>query len=245
MGYYPDEQIPFWRRPLLLGGVAVVLVIALLGYLWSSSGDDAKPAGLASPEPTSTLPQVPGGKYGFAAERATDSKPLTTGELFGSKKFKSHGRSYVMTVRRYDKSCKDAVTGTTLAKSLKAGSCNQLVRASFRDAKGTIIGTVGVANLKTSKAAKKVADAGAAKERKDYLKPLAGKDEHTKSLGTGEAYAGGWVHGHYAVLLWFQFKDGHEPKKSELKKLYQAAVDITDATVFEALTTRSLTGAAG
>ncbi|WP_157530037.1 hypothetical protein [Microtetraspora niveoalba] len=144
-----------------------------------------------------------------------------------------------------EKKCADGVSGTKITKALKAGGCTQLIRASYKDSKDKIIGTIGVANLKTTTAAKKVASAGGGKERQDYLKPLPGTDDITKFLGTGDAYAGGWIHGHYTVLLWFQFKDGHNPSKTELKRLYQAALDITEKTVFPALDTRSLTGGHG
>lgn len=225
-------------------GLVATLVIGLVTGCSDDGGAPAAATTSAAPKPS--LPVAPGGTFGYAASRATDPDPLTLNEIFGRSRFKSHGRSYKMTVREMEKKdCKDAVTGEKLQKALKAAGCNQLARASFHDAKGTVIGTVGVANLKTSKGAKSVAGAGAGKERKDYLKPLAGDDDHTKELGDGEAYAGGWTHGHYAILLWFQFKDGHAPKKAELKRLYQAAVDITDATVFTALDTRSVRGGRG
>lgn len=193
------------------------------------------------PHETARLRGTPG-KFGYTASRTTDKTPLSLRELFAKGKFVKNKRSYVRTAYRKEKKCADGVTGDKITKALKAGACTQLLRASFADSKGVVIGTVGVANLKTSATAKKVASAGGGGERKDYLKPLPGKDEATKHLGTGEAYAGGWTHGHYAVLLWFQFKDGHKPAKNELKRLYQAAVDVTDATVFPALDTRSLNG---
>lgn len=244
----PDAPVPFWRRPIVLAGAGLGLVVALFAGLWAaanSEGTLARPTPSPIPTPSSIVPSGPPGKYGFAGTRATDKTPLKLSELFGSKKITKGTRSYVLTTRRSDKVCKNAISGTKIEKALKAGGCTQLLRASYKDAKGTIIGTVGVANLKTEALAKKVTSAGAGKERKDFLKPLPGKDAATKLLGDGDAYAGGWVHGHYAVLLWFQFKDGHLPSKAELKRLYLAALDITDKTVFPALDTRSLTGGHG
>jgi hypothetical protein len=223
-----------------------VLVAALFVGLWTAANGDVTTAPPPpTPTPSAVVPSAPAGRYGFAGSRATDKTPLKLSELFGRKKITKGTHSYVLTTRRADKTCKNAIVGTKIEKALKAGGCTQLLRASYKDTKGTIIGTIGVANLKTTKAAKKAASAGAGKERKDFLKPLPGKDDVTKFLGSGDAYAGGWVHGHYAVLLWFQFKDGHLPSKAELKKLYLAAVDITDKTVFPALDTRTLTGGHG
>ncbi|GLX04000.1 hypothetical protein [Microbispora sp. NBRC 16548] len=240
----PDAKGPWWRRPWALGLALLALIGALFTGLWYAARTEKPPVVAPTPttRPSQLVSEGPPGKFGYTASRATDKSPLSLRELFPKGKFVKNKRSYVRTAFRKEKKCADGVTGDKITKALKAGGCTQLLRASFADSKGTVIGTVGVANLKTSATAKKVASAGGGGERKDYLKPLPGKDEATKHLGTGEAYAGGWTHGHYAVLLWFQFKDGHKPAKNELKRLYQTAVDVTDATVFPALDTRSLNG---
>ncbi|MFI7031348.1 hypothetical protein ACIBK1_21775 [Microbispora rosea] len=241
----PDAKGPWWRRPWALGLALLLLIGALFTGLWYAARTEKPPVAAPTPTVRPSEPLVsegPPGKFGYTASRTTDKSPLSLRELFAKSKFVKNKRSYVRTAYRKEKKCADGVTGDKITKALKAGGCTQLLRASFADSKGTVIGTVGVANLKTSATAKKVASAGGGGERKDYLKPLPGKDEATKHLGTGEAYAGGWTHGHYAVLLWFQFKDGHKPAKNELKRLYQTAVDVTDATVFPALDTRSLNG---
>ncbi|MBG0827759.1 hypothetical protein HS041_08280 [Planomonospora sp. ID67723] len=226
-------------------GVLVVLVAAGVGLALFVGSGDASPATAGSPPPAATAPVPPvkpGGEFGFAESRTTDPHALTVGELFGSRKVRADGKTYQLTTRRADKKCKNAVVGSGLQKTLTAGKCTQLVRASFRDASGKIIGTVGVANLKTSSAAAKVVKAVSGKKLEEYLKVLPGKDSATKFLGKGEAFAGGWRHGHYAVLVWFQFKDGHLPTKNEAKKLNAAAFGVADATVTPALESRSLTG---
>ncbi|GAA3120768.1 hypothetical protein GCM10010466_09580 [Planomonospora alba] len=240
-------------RALLPTFVAIALVAVLIAggvglAVFASSGDD-DPAGAAdapAPVPAATGPAIPanpGGVFGFAESRKTDPYKLTLDEVFKSKKVRVKGQSYTMTVSRHDKKCKDAVVGATVQKALTQGKCNQFLRASFRDASGKVIGTLGVANLATSAAATKVVKAVSGKKSaREYLKVLPGKDKATKSLGTGEAFAGGWRHGHYAVLVWFQYKDGHLPSASETKKLNAAAFGVADATVTPALESRSLTG---
>jgi hypothetical protein len=238
---------PSRLRPILLSVGAVVLLAAAGGGLYVVHQNNVQQAAAVSASPTASPtvgPRRPPGKYGFAASRKTDPAALTTKELFPRTRIKSGRRTYVMRVSRRDKVCKNAVEGERIQKALKAAKCNQIVRASFEDSTGKIIGTVGVANLSTSAGARRVATAGATKERKDYVKPLQGKGA-TKFLGNGEALAGAWTHGHYAVLLWFQFKDGHKPTADEVKQLNRAASDITDKTVFPALDTRALTGHAG
>ncbi|MGN9786751.1 hypothetical protein ACTMTF_35380 [Nonomuraea sp. ZG12] len=236
---YDDENRsrgPLWA---VLGGVAVMgLLGAGLAVMWNADDPDAA-ATDAGRRTSAPIPSAPPGKFGYAGERRTDPDPLTVKELFTAKKFTIAGRSYQMTITSKDKKCGDGVLGDKIAKALKAGKCTQMMRASFRDKSGKVIGTVGVANLNTSKNASKVARAAGTA---DYVKPLAGKDEVTKFLGSGSGGAKVWTHGHYAVMVWFQSKDGIKPDKKASKTLFQAADDITKATVFKALDSRTLTG---
>ncbi|MBB5624903.1 hypothetical protein [Sphaerisporangium krabiense] len=242
----PDDRRS--RAPLIVGGGLVGLIgVVVAGVMFLNSLDDPPTtAAVPNTRPTAQAPIVTSNndKYGFAASRKTDPQPLTLKEVFGHKTVTAHGRSYLMTVRRTDKKCGDAVHGTGIQKALKAGGCTQFLRASFRDKRGDLIGTVGVGNLKTAAAAKKAGKTGTGKELADYVTPLPGKDTATKLLGgPGESFAAAWPQGHYLVMLWFQYKDGHKPSKNEMKQLNRAALDITEATVFAALDTRALTGA--
>ncbi|MBB4706102.1 hypothetical protein [Sphaerisporangium siamense] len=242
----PDDRRS--RAPLIVGGGLVGLIGAVVAAVMFLNSLDDPPTTSAVPNtrPSAQAPMVTGNddKYGFAASRKTDPQPLTLKEVFGRRTVTAHGRSYLMTVRRTDKKCGDAVHGTGIQKALKAGGCTQFLRASFRDKRGNLIGTVGVGNLKTAAAAKKAGKTGTGDELADYVTPLPGKDTATKLLGgPGESFAAAWPQGHYLVMLWFQYKDGHKPSKSEMKQLNRAALDITEATVFAALDTRALTGA--
>ncbi|MGI5284187.1 hypothetical protein ACQEVF_12700 [Nonomuraea polychroma] len=242
VGWSPYDEGQRSRAPLwfTIGGV---LVLGLLGgglaLMWNAGGTTT--AETAAPRRTSApLPSAPPGKYGFAESRSTDPEAITVKEIFGSKKtFTISGRSYEMTITSKDKKCTDGALGDKLQKALKDGKCNQLVRASFRDKAGKVIGTVGVANLTTGKNAGKVAKSG---DEKNYVKPLSGKDSVTKFLGSGSGGAKIWTHGHYAIMVWFQNKDGTKPDKNGSKQLFQAIGDITQATVFKALDHRSMTG---
>ncbi|MEO3874879.1 hypothetical protein ABGB18_39350 [Nonomuraea sp. B12E4] len=242
-GWSPYDEGPRSRAPLwaALGGI---LVLGLLGgglaLMWNA-GPTSTTAEVATPQRTSApLPSAPPGKYGFAAERETDPDAISVKELFGSKKkLTFSGRGYEMTITKLDKKCADAALGDDLKKALKSGKCNQLVRASFRDKAGEVIGTVGVANLDTSKNATKVAKSG---DTSNYVKPLPGKDSVTKQLGSGSGGAKIWTHGHYAILVWFQRKDGAKPDSKGSKRISQAIEDIIKNTVFKAMDNRSLTG---
>ncbi|WP_214414894.1 hypothetical protein [Sphaerisporangium fuscum] len=238
------------RAPIFVAGGVLALIVAVVVavVVMSRSGGTADLASPARPtgHASAPLPLVGGNgdKYGLAASRKTDPQPLTLKEIFGQKKVTVHGSPYYMTVSRSDKKCKDAVHGADIQKALKAGDCTQFLRASFRDRAGKLIGTVGVANLKNVAAVKKAEKAASGSELKDYVSPLQGKDSATKMLGgAGDSFATAWPQGHYLVMLWFQYKDGHKPSKAELKQLNRAAVGITENTVFTALDTRALTGA--
>ncbi|MEV0196418.1 hypothetical protein [Nonomuraea sp. NPDC050691] len=231
----PKSRGPLW---FTLGGVAVLAALVVgLTMMWKAG--DSESTATAPRRSSAPLPSGPPGKYGYAGERSTDPDPLTVKELFPTKKFAVSGRSYEMTITSKLKKCGDGALGSKLQKALKSGKCNQLIRASFRDKAGKIIGTVGVANLKTGKNATKVASAGS---QTNYVKPLPGKDSVTKLVGSGSGGAQAWAHGHYAILIWFQNKDGSKPDKKSQKAIMGAAVDISKATVFKALDARSLTG---
>jgi hypothetical protein len=179
---------------------------------------------------------------GFAAERKTDPDPISVKEIFGKKKkLTVSGRGYEMTITSKDKKCTDGALGDSLHKALKAAKCNQFLRASFRDKAGKVIGTVGVANLTSSKQASKVAKSG---NKENYVKPLQGKDSVTKFLGSGSGGARVTTYGHYAILVWFQNKDGTKPDSKGSKRISQAIDDLTKATVYVALDHRALSGSA-
>ncbi|PZG03471.1 hypothetical protein C1J01_45920 [Nonomuraea aridisoli] len=242
IGWSPYDEGPRSRAPLwfAIGGVAVLGLFGG-GLAMMFNADAPTPQGTTAVRQTAApMPSVPPGKYGFAEDRKTDPEPITVKELFGTKKkFSVSDRGYEMTVTSKDKKCTDGALGDKLQKALKDAKCTQFVRASFRDKDGKVIGTVGVANLQSSKLAGKVAKSG---NTENYVKPLAGKDSVTKFLGSGSGGAKISTYGHYAVLVWFQNKDGTKPDSKGSKRISEAIDDITKATVFKALDNRTLTG---
>ncbi|MCK2215118.1 hypothetical protein MF672_015165 [Actinomadura sp. ATCC 31491] len=244
IGWSPYDEGPRSRAPLWFAIGGVLLLGALGGgiaLMWNADGPST--AETATTQRTSApLPSVPPGKYGYAENRSTDPDPISVKEMFGKKgKFTAAGRGYETTITIKDKKCTDGALGDKLQKALKAAKCTQLVRASFRDKAGTVIGTVGVANLSTGKNAGKVAKVG---DEQNYVKPLVGKDSVTKFLGSGSGGARIWTHGHYAIMVWFQNKNGTKPDSKGQKRISQAIDDITRATVFKALDNRTLNGSA-
>ncbi|GAA0927003.1 hypothetical protein [Nonomuraea longicatena] len=238
----PYDESSRARGPIIfvVGGVAILgLLAGGLVVMWNM--DSPSTAQSAPRRVSAPLPSAPPGEFGYAGSRKTDPQPLTVKELFGQKTITQGGRTYSLAATKKDKKCGDGVVGDKLVKALKAAKCSQMIRASYRDKSGKIMGTVGIANLSTSRNAAKVAAVGG-KKREVYLKALPGKDSVTKKLGSGSGAAEVWTHGHYAVLVWFQKSDGSAPDKKSGKQLAQAADDVTKLTVFKALDARSVSG---
>jgi hypothetical protein len=209
------------KLPLIIGAIvgAVVLIgggimaVSFLGGGGSGkkAGDKTTPAVAANPQGTAgantpttpaAKPKTTTGPLGVKLKsRSSDPKPLTLGEVF---KHHAFGK-YVMATQRQDGNCAKVVHGTKFAAALKSGGCTQLLRATFSTKDGKLIGTVGVANLKTETAAKKVQQAGAGKDA--WLLPLPGSGA-TKKIGKGSALGTAETRGHYVLLSWVQRPDG-------------------------------------
>ena len=225
----PGGPPPPERRrnlPLIIGGSAVAGILLIGGGVGLSSmlKDDAPapkaaptPAApeQAQPAPSPTKPVLTPVKL---QSRGTDPAPLTLKEVFGKAKFTAGGHKYVRTAVNSKKNCTGVVGGTTLEKTLKKGGCTQALRATYALSTGSLIGTVGVFNLKTEAAAKTAVKAAGRKDA--FLQALRGKGA-SKTNGRGEAFGTSQARGHYVIMTWVQRPDG---KKVASK--YHAAVQV-------------------
>lgn len=213
------------RLPLLVGGAAMALVVLvgagiglskLLGGDGESTHTGATSAASppASQKPSPTVSGLPAGPLGaMLKSRATDPRALTLREVFRRKAFTVSGVHYVMTAWQATRACGRTVHGARLVSALHAGGCNQVLRGTFARADGTLAGTIGIANLKTARAASITAKlANAVKDT--YLKPLPGRGT-TKNLGNGIAFASAEARGHYVLLSWIQAPSGKSIPKSQ------------------------------
>ncbi len=143
---------------------AAVLIVAGGGYasykyLYEARVNAPVPSTLRLP---TNAPASPGynpalGKWQHIGTRAQDPEPLTLQELFPPQ-FELNGSSYIRTAADVSKNCSLAVFGSNLQTALQAGRCTQVLRASYISGDGTMMGTVGVANLSSSSAAQKAGD---------------------------------------------------------------------------------------
>ncbi|MCW2884844.1 MAG: hypothetical protein JWL58_1706 [Streptosporangiaceae bacterium] len=209
------------KRPLIIGAVAIgavvlvgggVMVASVLGGGSGKTAAATTPSGNAAPQgsgaPTNATsptakPTATGPLGAKLKNRASDPSPLTLAEVFKHHRF---GR-YVMAAQRRDGNCAKVVHGAKFAAALKSGGCNQMLRATFATTDGKLIGSIGVANLKTDSAARKVQAAAGGKDA--WLLPLPGSGT-TKKIGKGSALGTAEARGHYVLLSWVQRPDGKD-----------------------------------
>ena len=126
------------------------------------------------------------GKWQHIGTRAQDPEPLTLDELFPPQ-FELNGSSYVRTAAAVTKNCSLAVFGADLQAALQAGHCTQVLRASYISGNGTMMGTVGVANLSSSSAAQKAGERHRAAGDHRAARGAEGPDQQARQRHRGGA----------------------------------------------------------
>jgi hypothetical protein len=190
------------RRFFRLGWLAAILMLlagGFAGYTYLSQTVRALEA--AAPETGMYGFDQALGRWQHIGTRAQDPQPLTLEQLFWPQ-FDQAGSSYVRTAASVTKNCSLAVLGAALQAALQAGDCTQVLRASYISGTGTMMGTVGVANLISSAA---VAKAGQVLGAKEIIAPLAAQKGPTSKLGDGTGVVQAEIKGHYLILMWAEF----------------------------------------
>jgi hypothetical protein len=229
--------------------VVVALVVAagaFAGYkfLYEPRVNAPVPASLRLP---TNAPGSPGfdqalGKWQHIGTRSQDPEPLTLAQLFPPQ-FELNGSSYERTAAAVTKDCTQAVYGSNLQTALQSGHCTQVLRASYISGNGTMMGTVGVANLTSSNAAQK---AGNTTGTQQIIAPLAGQKGPTAKLGNGTGVVQAEIKGHYLILMWAEFTNLKSPSTSaQRQQLEQFAANLVIGSANINLSTRMLTGKPG
>jgi hypothetical protein len=230
------ENGPSGRRrslPLIIGGAVVAGLVLIGGGVGVASmmKGDSKPAKKAPPAAASTkptapaTPTVPPLQAVKLQSRTTDPVKLTLAEVFGKSSFKAAGRKYVRTAASSTTKCNAVVGGTALEKALKKGDCTQALRATYALSTGSLIGTIGVLNLKSEDAARLAVKAASAKDA--FLQALPGKGV-TRKAGKGLALGTSQARGHYLVMTWVQRPDG-----KAIAAKYHKAVSVFGAELYK------------
>jgi hypothetical protein len=230
---------------LALAVALVVVAGASAGYKFVYEPRVNAPVSASLRLPTNA-PGSPGfdqalGKWQHIGSRSQDPSPLTLAELFPPQ-FELDGSSYVRTAAAVSKDCTQAVFGANLQAALQSGHCTQVLRASYISGNGTMMGTVGVANLIGSNAAQK---AGQTTGTKEIIAPLAAQKGPTSKLGNGTGVVQAEIKGHYLILMWAEFTSLKSPSTSaQRQQLEQFAASLVTGSANINLSTRMLTGKA-
>src|SRR5579859_5809464 len=231
---------------LALGIALVVVAGALVGYKFLYEPRVNAPVSGSLRLPTNG-PSSPGfdqalGKWQHIGARSQDPSPLTLTQLFPPQ-FELDGSSYVRTAAAVSKDCTQAVFGANLQAALQAGHCTQVLRASYISGNGTMMGTVGVANLIGSNAAAK---AGATTGPQEIIAPLAAQKGPTSKLGNGTGVVQAEIKGHYLILMWAEFTSLKSlSTAAQRQQLEQFAAALVSGSANISLSTRMLTGKPG
>jgi hypothetical protein len=212
---------------LALATVAVIAAGGFVGYkyLYEPRVNAPVPATLRLPTNAPGSPSFDKalGTWQHIGTRAEDPEPLTLAELYPPR-FTLNGSSYTRTAASVTKDCTLAVYGSQLQAALQSGHCTQLLRASYISGNGTMMGTVGVANLSTSSAAQ---TAGRATGPQAILAPLSSQKGPTSKLGTGTGVVQAEIKGHYLILMWTEFTSLKSPSTSaQREQLEQFAANL-------------------
>jgi hypothetical protein len=192
--------------------VAVAVVVAAAVLVFSGGGDDHGKA--AVPQVRDVRAEGSGANAysqaastsAFAAidDRRKDGKPLTTAEVFDTKKITDDDAkaSLKLTTSSLDPGCIPAIWGTRLAVRLQQGRCTQAARAEYEDKHFGAL--VTIFNMANSRAADQVvADADPRAGNGFPLVPPKGMQ-----FNQGFSTARGVAMGHYAVITWVRRADG-------------------------------------
>ena len=228
---------------LALAVVVVVVAGAFAGYKFLYEPRVNAPVSPSLRLPTNA-PGSPGfdqalGKWQHIGSRSQDPSQLTLAGLFPPQ-FELDGSSYLRTAAAVSKDCTQAVFGANLQAALQSGHCTQVLRASYISGNGTMMGTVGVANLIGSNAASK---AGQTTGTQEIIAPLAAQKGPTSKLGNGTGVVQAEIKGHYLILMWAEFTSLKSPSTSaQRQQLEQFAASLVTGSANINLSTRMLTG---
>jgi hypothetical protein len=243
---------PLRGKRLLLAalGVVVVGIVGVVAYafLFKSNSPESNPGTQGSLSTAGATPSTQAcvkqlGTYCHIEAATDDPTPLTAAELYPPAfTDETDKTSYSLVATKVDKTCANAVIGSSLVTALKAGDCTQVVRGSYVSGDNKIMGTIGVINLSTTN---KAHDAGKVVGENDFIAPLTSAKGVASKLGNGTGVVEAEFKGHYLILTWSEFVNGTDPStKTEDSQLEQFSNDLVAETANIDLSQRMVTGAA-
>jgi hypothetical protein len=243
---------PLRGKRLLFAAVGVVAVgiigVAAYAFVFKPASPAATPGAQASLSTAGATPSAQAcvkqlGTYCHIEASADDPTPLTVAELYPPAfTDETDKTSYSLVATKVDKTCANAVIGTSLVTELKTGKCTQVVRGSYVSGGNKIMGTIGVINLSTTNEAHR---AGKVVGQNDFIAPLTSSKGVASKLGNGTGIVEAEFKGHYLILTWSEFVNGTNPTTTaEQNQLKQFSNDLVAETANIDLSQRMVTGAA-
>ena len=220
--------------------VVVILIVAVYVYLSSRPVTPTVHAAAPSHRPVVSSSAAPTlGPWKHIEAQAVDPLPLSIGELFPAR-YSAGANSGIRTVDKVDTKCTKAVIGSTLQSAVGKAGCTQVLRASYLSANRKLMATIGVLNLVDVAAAEKVGKASGATE---FIRQLPAAHGPTHRLTSGTGLEEAEVKGHYLILIWAEFANGHAPSgKRQRTQLANFSADLFAGTANVSLTSRMVTG---
>jgi hypothetical protein len=233
------------RSPSAVLAVCAVLVVAIAAgaFLLHAAEHQGAPAtadrSAGAPSSPAASPSPTLGQFGHIASRTADPLPLTVAQLFPDT-FTVGGVVFSRTTSEPKDTCASAVIGTALQAAVPAGTCSQVVRASYLATAEKAMGTIGVLNLSTAATA---AHAGHAADTGDFIAQLKGPSGPTRALGQGAGLEEAATKGHYLILIWAQFVNSASPKSpAQQAQLKNFMTQLFDETANVSLSNRMVSG---
>ena len=249
----PERQAGSQPRRKRAGGVrfAVVAAVALvlgaaaaLTYAVFHHVASPRPAASGGKRPTispsvSASPTPSLGQYGHIATRKSDPAPLTMSALYPVS-FTAGGSTVARTAESKGTDCAAELVGSRIQTAIGSAGCSQVVRATYLAAGPGVMGTIGVLNLSTAKAATTVARTA---DANDFISQLPGKHGSTTKIGQGTGIEEAAAKGHYLILIWAEYTNLRKPRTpAQLATVEQFMNELLQNTANVDLTHRMLTG---
>jgi hypothetical protein len=225
--------------------VLVLAAAAALSYAVLRGSGSPHAAGPAASKPPAS-PSVSAaaspslGPYGHISSRSADPTPLTMAELYPTT-FTVSSTSVLRTAASKGTNCAAELVGSRIQSAIGSAGCNQVVRATYLASAQGLMGTIGVLNLSSAKAAAKAVRSA---DASDFISQLGAKHGPTHRIGQGTGIEEAAAKGHYLILIWAEFTNLRKPRTTgQRTAIEQFMTELLQNTANVSLTSRMLSGA--
>jgi hypothetical protein len=221
--------------------VLVLAAAAALSYaVFRGSGTPKPTTSKRAASPSVSAAASPSlGPYGHISSRKTDPTPLTLAELYPAT-FLASGSNATLTASNLSSHCGSKLVGSRIQSAVGSAGCSQVLRATYLMSSHGLMGTIGVLNLSTAKAATTAARSA---DATNFILQLGAKHGPTQKIGQGTGIEQAAAKGHYLILIWAEFTNLRKPKgAAQLTTIEQFMTSLLQHTANVSLAHRMLVG---